>query len=71
MTYTGFRLSDEHLDRAQKLAKQLGVSRNRLVGLLIERAEIKSQPVIDVNLKNEKSTSATVESITRALIPNN
>ena len=71
MVYIGFRLSDEHLDRAQKLAKQLGVSRNRLVGLLIERAEIKSQPVIDVNLKNEKSTSATVESITRALIPNN
>jgi len=71
MVYIGFRLSDEHLDRAQKLAKQLGVSRNRLVGLLIERAEIKSQPVIDVNLKNVKSTSATVESITRALIPSN
>ena len=71
MTYTGFRLSDGHLNRAQELAKQLGVSRNKLIGLLIERAEIKSQPVISVNLKNEKSTSATVESITRALIPNN
>lgn len=60
MVYIGFRLSDEHLDRAQKLAKQLGVSRNRLVGLLIERAEIKSQPVIDVSLGQNKSAEQTV-----------
>ena len=67
MTYTGFRLSDGHLNRAQELAKQLGVSRNKLIGLLIERAEIKSQPVINVSLKNEKSTSVTVVSGTHAL----
>ena len=60
MVYTGFRLSDEHLDRAQKLAKQLGVSRNRLVGLLIERAEIKSQPVVNVSLGQNKSAEQTV-----------
>lgn len=71
MVYTGFRLSDEHLDRAQKLAKQLGVSRNRLVGLLIENAEVESHPVINVSIKNEKSTSVTVESVTHALITNN
>ena len=71
MVYIGFRLSDEHLDRAQKLAKQLGVSRNRLVGLLIERAEIKSQPVINVSLKNEKSGVSTFHSVDTALIPNN
>ena len=67
MTYTGFRLSDEHLDRAQKLAKQLGVSRNKLIGLLIERAEIKSEPVINVSLKNEKSSVVTFQGVDTAL----
>lgn len=67
MTYTSLRLSDGHLDRAQELANRLGVSRNRLIGLLIENAEVKSQPVISVNLKNEKSTSVTVVSGTHAL----
>ena len=67
MIYTGVRLSKQNVERAQCLAKQLGVSRNKLIGLLIERAEIKSQPVINVSLKNEKSTSVTVESVTHAL----
>lgn len=67
MTYTGFRLSDGHLNRAQELAKQLGVSRNKLIGLLIERAEIKSQPVINVSLKNEKSSVSTFHSVDTAL----
>jgi hypothetical protein len=60
MTYTGFRLSDGHLNRAQELAKQLGVSRNKLIGLLIERAEIKSQPVVNVSLGQNKSAEQTV-----------
>ena len=50
MAYTGFRLSNEQLSRAQKLAQQLGMSRNRLIGLLIDQAEIKVQPVVEVSL---------------------
>ncbi len=67
MMYTGVRLSKQNVDRAQCLAHQLGVSRNKLFGLLIENAEVKSQPVINVSIKNEKSTSVTVESVTHAL----
>ena len=50
MVYIGFRLSVENLNRAQELAKQLGVSRNRLIQILIERAEIENEPVIEVIL---------------------
>ena len=60
MIYTGVRLSKQNVERAQCLAKQLGVSRNKLIGLLIERAEIKSQPVIDVSLGQNKSAEQTV-----------
>lgn len=67
MAYTGFRLSNEQLSRAQKLAQQLGVSRNKLIGLLIDTAEIKAQPVIEVSLKNGKSMIATVEGADHAL----
>ena len=59
MAYTGFRLSNEQLSRAQKLAQQLGMSRNRLIGLLIDQAEIKVQPVVEVSLKS-KSVDSTV-----------
>lgn len=67
MAYTGFRLSNEQLSRAQKLAQQLGVSRNKLVGLLIDKAEVKSQPVIEVSLKNSESMIVTVEGADHAL----
>ncbi len=50
MVYIGFRLSVENLNRAQELAKQLGVSRNRLIQILIERAEIENEPAIEVIL---------------------
>jgi flagellar basal body-associated protein FliL len=50
MVYIGFRLSVKNLNRAQELAKQLGVSRNRLIQILIERAEIENEPVIEVIL---------------------
>ena len=71
MVYTGFRLSDEHLDRAQKLAKQLGVSRNRLVGLLIENAEIKSQPVISTSVEQNKSTVSNFAGMNGAFVGSN
>lgn len=67
MAYTGFRLSNEQLNRAQKLAQQLGVSRNKLIGLLIDTAEIKAQPVIEVSLKNDKSMDVAFDGNIHAL----
>ena len=67
MIYTGVRLSKQNVERAQCLAQQLGVSRNRLLELLIANAKIESQPVINVNLKNEKSSVVTFHSVDTAL----
>ena len=50
MVYTGIRISEESMKKSMELAKQLGVSRNRLIEILIECAEIKSQPVVKVIL---------------------
>jgi len=50
MMYTGIRISEESMKKSMELAKQLGVSRNRLIEILIECAEIKSQPVVKVIL---------------------
>ena len=66
MIYTGVRLSKQNVERAQCLAQQLGVSRNRLLELLIANAKIESQPVINVNLKNEKSSVVTFHSVDTA-----
>ena len=50
MVYTGIRISEESMKKSMELAKQLGVSRNRLIDILIECPEIKSQPVVKVFL---------------------
>lgn len=60
MIYTGVRLSKQNVERAQCLAQQLGVSRNRLLELLIANAKIESQPVINVSLGQNKSAEQTV-----------
>ncbi len=62
VVYTGLRLSQHQAERAGALASQLGISRNRLFGLLIESANIESQPIVGVGLKNNKSVIAPVES---------
>ena len=50
MMYTGIRISEESMKKSMELAKQLGVSRNRLIQILIERAEIENEPAIEVIL---------------------
>ena len=66
MIYTGVRLSKQNVERAQCLAQQLGVSRNRLLELLIANARIESKPVINVSLKNEKSSVSTYQGVDTA-----
>ncbi len=47
--YTGFRLTTAQLERANALTSRLGVSRNRLIGLLIDNARIESKPRVTVD----------------------
>lgn len=61
MINTGLRIPSGHLNRAQELADTLGVTRNRLIALLIEKATVESKPVIKVNLGQQKSVDASYQ----------
>lgn len=52
--YRGIRLSQERLERWEQLAKQAGVNRNHLLGMLIDNAQIKPME-ITVNLGQQKT----------------
>lgn len=70
MHNTGVRLSHSQFSKAETLARQLGISRNKLFGVLIDNATIQSRMVRTVGANvavNEKSTSVTVVSGTHAL----
>ena len=41
----GFRLHDQHFEKLDSLARQLGTSRNDVVTQLIESAEVKTEVV--------------------------
>ena len=56
MQNTGVKLTLSQLDKAKLLAQQLGISRNKLFGLLIENAEIECRPVIRVELDKNKNS---------------
>ena len=62
---TGITLSEDNLKRLQTIAKATGLSRNRVVNLLIANSNIYQQ--VSASIKNEKSMSVTVESGTHAL----
>lgn len=58
---TGFRIKRAHISKLDVMARQLGVSRNRVVGILIEGAEVESRPAVKVRL--EKKSGRSVETL--------
>ncbi len=48
---TGVRLSDERMAKLVAMAKELSVSRNEVIGLLIDAAKIESRPSIILALQ--------------------
>lgn len=58
---TGVRLSPARMAKLADLAKQLAVSRNEAVGLLIEAGRVESNPIVSAVLStNSKSASVKV-----------
>lgn len=57
----GFRLTIEQLNRAQAIAKRLKVSRNRLIGLMINSVEVDNGQSVGINLGQNKSAIPTVQ----------
>lgn len=56
----GLRISLIQMEKLRDLASQLGVSRNRVIGILIDHAEVESIPAINVSISNEKLATASV-----------
>lgn len=55
---TGLRLPKDKLEKLDFLAKTFNVSRNKMVGLLIDGAEIESIPILSIDLpKNREPVS--------------
>ena len=61
VVYTGLRLTQQNAERAQTLASQLGVTRNRLFGMLVENAvlqEVKQTlPVTTLPVNNKNAVN--------------
>lgn len=55
---TGISLSPERMDRLGLLAKELGVSRNEVVGRLIEAAQVVSRPAVNVVFAHRDNNGA-------------
>ena len=66
---TGVSLSVDNLKRLQTIANATGLSRNRVVNLLIANSNIYQQ--VSASIKNEKSSVSTYQGVDTALIPNN
>lgn len=58
MCNTGVRLTKRQFAKADRLATSLQVSRNRLIGMLIDSAEIESKPVLSVGLQKNNRRDA-------------
>lgn len=54
---TGVRLPREQFEKLNRMAASLNVSRNKVVGMLVEAAEVQSKPAVSVNLKKENGRS--------------
>ena len=61
---TGITLSEDNLKRLQTIAKATGLSRNRVVNLLIANSNIYQQ--VSASIKNEKSSVATFQVVDTA-----
>ena len=69
MHNTGVRLSHSQFSKAETLARQLGISRNKLFGVLIDNATIQSRMVRTVGANvavNEKSSVSTYQGVDTA-----
>lgn len=64
---TGLRLTTPQLEKLNRLASSLGMSRNKTVGLLIEAAEVQTKPSVLVGEMKNGSDSATVSAAKRAI----
>lgn len=58
---TGVRLTEAQFAKAARLAQSLGMTRNRLFGMLVDAAEVESQPAISVGLKNNRNAATKFE----------
>lgn len=61
---TGITLSEDNLKRLQTIANATGLSRNRVVNLLIANSNIYQQ--VSASIKNEKSSVATFQVVDTA-----
>jgi hypothetical protein len=51
---TGIRLTPTHVKKLDRLATDMRTTRNRLLGMLIDSAEVESKPVLSVGEKNNR-----------------
>lgn len=58
---TGIRLTPSQYARVAALAKALGVKRNHVFGVLIDSAEVKTRPVVNVQLETNRRTAQVSE----------
>ena len=56
---TGLRMTESQIAKADQMARSLGTTRNRLFGMLIDRAEFQA-PVLSVGLEKNKRCDASV-----------
>lgn len=71
VVYTGLRLTQQNAERAQTLASRLGVTRNRLFGMLVENAvlqEVKQTLPVTTLPVNNKSTVSNFASVNGAFV---
>lgn len=61
---TGVSLSEDNLRRLQTIANATGLSRNRVVNLLIANSNIYQQ--VSASIKNEKSSASTFQDVDTA-----
>lgn len=52
---TGVRLTPRQVQKLEQMAVQLRTSKNRLVGLLIDSAEVANLPLVSVDLNTMES----------------
>lgn len=55
---TGIRLTPSQYARVATLAKEMGVKRNHVFGVLIDSAEVKTQPSVNIQLERNNRHDA-------------
>ena len=58
---TGIRITLEQAEKLRKLSSSLGISRNSVVGLLIESAEPKARAEVSLSLKANSHNASTYQ----------